>query len=238
MVLSKDSFQLVYFDRSGAVESAPLDIHLHAQTFVQVIHMLGDPDLTKLGFDLCTYWDNGRRYVDVRGVMPGSRKVSSFTYEIEHVMYQRGRLVDRGTMCWVVKNAGSDERVMMKDTWRGDGPDDSALILLAGEQGMEDVTKYLLFARSPTKRPVKISSLRHDQGFSDDPQQDRTFCRTIVELQGRALVHFDSGLHLVETLRDAIDGMSTFPDHPYVLILTESYSALPSCQGRNPPPRH
>ena len=237
MALWNNSFQLTYFDRSGAVECAPLDIHAHADTFVQVIRMLGDLDLSNLGFDPSMYWDSGRRYVDMRGLTPGTRKISSVTYEIERVMYQRPQLVDRGTTCWIVKRAGSGERVLMKDSWLGDDPDDSVFLTLARKQGIEDVTRYLFLAKSPPKNLLTISSLRRDQCLTGDLHQDRTFSRTIRELQGPSLLHFDSGLHLVEALRDAIDGASAF-FNTRAPILTERRSAPPPCQGWYPSSGH
>ena len=113
----------MYFDRGGAVQCTPLDIYAHVETLVQIICMLGDPDLSKLGFDPSMYWDDGQRYVDIKGVAPGPRKVASVKYEIERVVFQRPQLIERGTTCWTVKKVEGDERVLMKDTWQEEGRD-------------------------------------------------------------------------------------------------------------------
>jgi len=236
-ILSRTSFQLVYFDRSGAVECMPLDIHLNAVQLVQTIRMMGDRDLSMLGFDPSVYWENGRRYVDVMGRTPGTRKVSLRKYEIEHIIYQRPQLLGSGTTCWVVKAVGGVESVLMKDTWRDEGHNEEEFLTLANKQNILGVVKLHIIDQSRTRTGApSISSLRHDQHIA--VTGNRLFSRLILELQRPSVTHFDSGIHLLRGLRDAVSG--TFSPHPNPIdgSLTTFLSTSPSRQERSPSPRH
>ena len=198
----------MYFDRSGAVECMPLNIHANAAQLVQVVRMLGDHDLYTLGFDPSIYWEDGRRYVDVMGQAPGARKVSSRKYEIEQVLFQRPLLMDRGTTCWVVKEVGGTESLLMKDTWQDDGRREREFLTFANKRGISGVRKLLFVDKTRAGKPLSISTLRLDQSIPIIAHRERTFSRLLLELQGPSIRHFDSGLQLLQGLRDAVDGMS------------------------------
>ena len=171
--------------------------------------MLGDRDLSKLGFDTSIYWENGRRYVNVMGQAPGARRVGLRKYEIESVLSQRQELVDHGTTCWMVKEVGGDESVLMKDIWRDEGQKEEDFLVHAKKGEIVGVRKLLFVDKSWTKKPLSISALRLDQGIPVASRKERIFSRLILELQGPSIRHFDSGLQLLQGLRDAVLG--TFP---------------------------
>ena len=198
----------MYFDRSGAVECMPLNIHANAVQLVQVVRMLGDHNLYNLGFDPSIYWEDGRRYVDVMGQAPGARKASPRKYEIERVLFQRPELVDSGTTCWVVKEVGGIESVLMKDTWQDEGQREEDFLSFTDMRGISGVGKLLVVDKTRVKKPLSISTLRVDQGAPTTGHKNRMFARLVLELQGPSIRHFDSGLQLLQGLRDAVDGMS------------------------------
>lgn len=208
-MLSSTFVQLVYFDRSGAVECLPVDIHEDAVQLVQIIRLLGDPDLTRLGFDPSMYWENGQRYVDLTGTRPGSRKHLTFKYEVQRVRFQRRPLVQDGMIIWLVKEVGSEERVFMKCIWHLEGSDERGLLAVAQKRSMEGVSNLRLVER--THPTISISSLRRDQCLDGDEQIERSLSRIIIdEYPGPSITKFESGLQMVQALRDAINGTFLF----------------------------
>ena len=197
----------MYFDRSGAVECAPLNINANAVQLVQVVRMLGDHNLHNLGFDPSIYWEDGRRYVDVMGQLLGAQKASSRKYEIEQVLFQRPLLIDRGTTCWAVKEVGGTESVLMKDTWQDDGRSEKEFLTFANNRGISGVRRLLVVDATRASKPLSISTLRFDQSIPISTHRERTFSRLLLELEGPSIRHFDSGLQLLQGLRDAVDSM-------------------------------
>jgi len=198
----------VYFDRGGVVESAPLDIHANADRLVQLVRMLGDHDLGNLGFDPSVFWDNGRRYVNVLYQALGARKFSSRKYEIERVIFQRPQLFDRGTTCWVVREVGTTQSVLMKDIWEEGQRED--FLTFVTKRGVSGVRKLLGVDKTWFRSPLTISSLRLGQSIRSTGRESRIFSRALLELQGPSIRHFDSGLQLLQVLRDAVQGKFLF----------------------------
>ena len=207
LILSSDSFQLVYFDRSGAVECMPVDIHADAAQLVQVIRLLGDPNLSRLGLDPSIYWEIGGQHVDIRGIRPGSRKRVLSKYEIERVHYQLRPLVQEGTTIWTVKEVASGERVLVKRIWHAGESNEGRLLSVAKQKGVEGVGN-LHFVEKTSLPLLSISSLRTDQCFHSIGHVERWFSQIVIaEFPGPSIAHFESGLQLVQALHDVIAGV-------------------------------
>jgi len=225
----------MYFDRSGAVESVPLDIHAGAMQLVQIIRMLGDNDLSGLGFDPSIYWSNGHRFVDVARTTSGSRKPAPLQYQIESVLFQRPRMVERGTTCWVVKDFGSGESLLMKDAWQDEDQGEEDFLTLANEKAIAGVGKLLFVDNTRTS---DISSLRGEECIATANHRNRVFRRLFLELQGPSIRHFDSGVHLLQALRDVADGIPFL--QPSCIHLSDHHlrSTSPARQSRHSSPRY
>ena len=206
LALSRDSFQLIYFDRSGAVESVSVDIHADAIQLVQVIRMLGDNDLSRLGFDPSIYWSDGRQYVDVEHPTSDPLKPALLQYKIQRVLFQRPHMVERGTTCWVVKEAGSEESLLMKDTLQAEDHTGEQFLNLVNVERIPGVAGLLFAAKT---RDSSISSLRQDQCITTTGHKNRVFYRLLSQLQGPSICHFQSGVRLLQALRDVVHGASS-----------------------------
>jgi len=186
----------------------PVDIHADAAHLVQVIRLLGDPDLSKLGLDPSIYWENGRQCVSLTGIRPGSRKRVSSTYEIERIEFQLRSLVQRGPMCCVVKEVGSEERLLMKGVWYDKGCDDYGLLSLIRRKGVQGVSVGNVQFVEKVMEPLSSSALRRDQCLEGVRKANLWFSRVVIDLQGPSITNFGSGLQLVQVLRNTIAGMS------------------------------
>ena len=207
--LSPDGFQVYYFDRSGVVHSALLDLNKDAVTFVQFIRMLGDPDLKSLGFDQTLYWENGRQYVDIAAKLPKSPAGFAMTkYGVDRILFQRPSLFQSGTLCWVVKKVGEETQVLMKDSWLDDDltPEFETLPLV-NQHEIPGVARLLHIDPSFVDRQLMIATLRTEQGIAGGEYKDRFFSRIVLQLRGPSIQHGRSGLQILRALRDVISSM-------------------------------
>ena len=135
------------------------------------------------------------------------QKLASVTYEIERVLFQRTQLVEGGTTCWVVKEVGSDNFVVMKDSWNVQGSDEGSILTFVKDQKIPAAVHLFFVDKTLRKGARTTSSLRRTQGLRSAGDTKRVFSRIAIELLGTSICHFQSGLHLLESLRDVISGM-------------------------------
>ena len=180
--LSRTDLCLFFFDRNGILKSTPLNIHQDAVMFVRLILALSG-DLVPLGFDPALEHLDGKIYITV----------AKTRYLVERVMFRRREIVCRGTVCWLVQDEGSGEKMLIKDIWREAHRDPEHELLLPA-QVIDGVVKLLAIGES-------IIDARSEHGL---PPGARTFCRMVLELGGPTIQHFKSGLQLLQTLRDAV----------------------------------
>ena len=220
--LSPDGFQVFYFDRSGVVHSTVLDLNRDAVTLVQFIRMLGNPDISSLGFDPTLYWENGRQYVDI------ATNSSAIKYEIDRVLFQRPSLFQSGTLCWVIREVGSEAQVLMKDNWSDNDltPESDTLSLLA-ERNIPGVSRLLHVDSSYVDHRLTINALRAGQCITGGEHKERVFSRIILELHGPSVQQCQTGLQMLRALRDAISGTPIYLTYcPYLYFLFTAHQQL------------
>ena len=197
-----DTFQLFYFDRSGAVHTETIDIHQDAVTFVQLVRFLANPDLSTLGFDPKVYWVGDRRHIDI---LSGDRVIK---YDIDHIMFQHPNIFGSGTTCWLARQVGTETQVVIKDKWRGDEFCPEADLLTAAEEAaVPGMARLLAVDETFTSQDglLTTSLLRYSQGPDGAEQRNRLFSRIVVELVGPSIRHFKSGVQLLQAFRDSIE---------------------------------
>lgn len=202
--LSRETFQLFLFDRSGPVQSSRVNIHRDAKVFVGVVRLLSDPDLSTLGFDPAIFWDKNERYVEVNFKVEECLKVMKF--KIEHILFRARGLYGRGTVCWIVRDLKSGNRVVMKDSWRSKNCKEEVDILSSlkpGEHPEIGRLEILLVDDSFAEQPLSTASIRADQCVTAGIHNNRVFSRILLELRP-SIRHFQTGLQLLQGLRDAV----------------------------------
>jgi len=215
--VSRETFQLFFFDRTGAVQSSRVDIHQGAKVLVGVVRLLSDPDLSILGFDPDIFWEKNERYVKVNYRAQEGLKVKKF--KIEHVLYRTSDVYGRGTVCWIVCDPKSGYRVVMKDSWRDKNSREEVGILtdFSGKHLEIGRRKVVFVDESFVKYPLSTASIRADQGVIDIGPNNRFFSRIAMELLP-SIRHFQSSLHLLQGFRDAVQGTNLCSNHDCVSL--------------------
>ena len=199
--MTVDGFQLFYFDRSGVVLTERIDIHQDAITLVHIICFLANPELSTLGFDPNVYWEGRQRRMDILS----DNRVTK--YEVDRVMSQHPAMFGTATTCWVAREVGTKDQVVIKDEWRGEEFSSEAYLLtVAEEAGAPGLARLLAVDENfATQGGLTTSSLRECQGLDRTEHTKRVFSRIVMELYGPSVRHFKSGLQLLQAFRDSIE---------------------------------
>ena len=89
---------------------------------------------------------------------------------------------------------------MMKDSWYDEGC--MTLLSLAKKKGVQGVSNVKFVEKA--SKPLSIPSMRRDHSLEAAGHADRRFSRIITGLHGPVISNFESGLQLVQALRDTI----------------------------------
>ncbi|KAJ3522456.1 hypothetical protein NMY22_g11880 [Coprinellus aureogranulatus] len=206
LILTEKHARLVHFDRSGPQITPPLDIHQHPATLVRLVAGLSSVDERDLGIDDSVGWTivDGRK--DQGTLTTTGKNGKRRTYPIiEEIPIPRDPIRGRATTCWRVRDPGTLEELVVKDSWR---PDDrhaehELLKLVKGVRGV-----------------VQMVSCEEDRGQTKAMRcpstagrfQNRVFERVVMRSYGKPLEFFQSVLQLLCAIRDSIAGHQRLVD--------------------------
>jgi hypothetical protein len=181
-----------------------LNFHDNPHTFVRLVLGLSSPDESDIGLDDSIQWTtlNGRKVsgtLKTRGV---DNEFVVYPLTSTQPLFSNGNIRGRSTVCWSVRDPTTNEKLVVKDSWRSEERI-SEHLFLEDAVGISGVVQMV--ACEPDRCNTK--SMRGLGNVMPVGFRNRIETRIVMKAYGKSVKKYTSAKQLFCALRDAIAGM-------------------------------
>ncbi|PPQ75188.1 hypothetical protein CVT24_010128 [Panaeolus cyanescens] len=193
LVISETHLRIYRFDRCGAVEWPWLNFHDDPTILIRAFLLIGNHDLKTVGVDPTVVFNarNQRQFT-----MTNNGKISVYT--TVSTTFADRLLVDRATMCWVVKDSAGKHYLLKQQFSDVKRPTEGKLL-----KGVDVPAIAKVYFE---QRYEKMSTSRGIRAPFPDTFYDRVMVRSIFDLYGQPIDAAVSRIALLMALHDTISG--------------------------------
>ncbi|RXW20928.1 hypothetical protein EST38_g4918 [Candolleomyces aberdarensis] len=231
LVLSEQHVRLFHFDRSGVQYTPLLNFHNNPHTFVRLVLGLSSPNESDIGLDDSIQWatQDGRKVSGTLRTRDANNEYIIYPLATIQPFFFNGNIRGRSTICWSVRDPITNEKLVVKDSWRSEERL-SEHVFLQDAVGVSGVVQMVTC--EPDRCDTK--SMRGDAlpaGF-----RNRIQTRIVMKAYGKSIKKYTSAKQLFCALRDAIAGKpDAEPGNRGVLIdldiaMRRNLNKLADCQ--------
>ncbi|KAJ2912845.1 hypothetical protein MD484_g7562, partial [Candolleomyces efflorescens] len=203
LTLNGSHLRLFHFDRSGVQYTPPFDINEDPHTFVRLVLGLSSQDEADIGLDTSIRWliMNGRKVGGALMMREANNSVQLYPLLQLEPFFCRSSICGRSTTCWSVLDKRTNEKLLVKSSWRSEDRTSEHLYL---QEAIGVAGIVQMVSCEPDRAQTKeLRSLLDviPQGF-----QNRIESRVLIKRYGEPIVNFASCKDVLCALRDAIAG--------------------------------